>query len=209
MNITKSLSLVALITTLSFSQTTMCYKQNHKDFTTLENTSLDGGACEGKKSLSQMKTEGWSVSDIKIDKDNYIYILKKDEPTINNIDLQALENQILKRLEQKGEIEAKNAIAQRKEKMSISGKNMYIKKCQNCHGEKGEALPGNSRPLDTMSLFDFMQTITDYNNGSGYDRGTSFQMLPYANLMDKKDINNVYIYLQSINQKENAPTDKN
>ncbi|PLY09589.1 MAG: hypothetical protein C0626_11545 [Arcobacter sp.] len=209
MNITKLLSLLALSTTLSFSQTTMCFKQNHKDFSTLEKTPLDGGACDSKKSLTQMKTEGWSVSDIKIDNNNYIYILKKDELTIKNIDLQALENQILKRLEQKEEIENKNDLAERKMRMSISGKNMYIQKCQSCHGEKGEALPGQSRALDNMSLFDFMQTIRDYNNGSGYDRGTAFQMLPYANLMDKKDINNVYLYLQSINQKEETPTNKN
>jgi len=209
MNISKSLSLLALVTTLSFSQTTMCFKQNHKDFSTLETTPLDGGACAGNKSITQMKTEGWSVSDIKIDKDNYIYILKKDEPTMKNIDMQALENQILKRLEQKEEVEKRSALAERKVRMSISGKNMYINKCQNCHGEKGEALPGNSRAINTLSLFDFMQTIRDYTNGSNYDRGTAFQMLSYANLMDQKDVNNVYIYLQSINQKEETNTNKN
>lgn len=205
MNLIKSLSLLTIATTLSFAQTTMCFKQNHTDFTTLESTPLDGGLCDGEKSLSDMKKDGWKTSDIKIDGNNYIYILKKDEQTISSIDMEALEAKILKRLEQKEEDANKAAILEKKIKMSLSGKKMYIDKCQNCHGEKGEALPGNSRAINKLNLFDFTTTIRDYNNGSGYDRGTAFQMLPYANFMDANDIKNVYLYLEAINQKKETP----
>lgn len=209
MNLIKSLSLLTIATTLSFAQTTMCFKQNHTDFTTLENAPLDGGLCSGKKSLNDMKKDGWSASDIKIDGNNYIYILKKDEQTISSIDMEAIEAKILKRLEQKEEDANKAAILEKKIKMSLSGKKMYIDKCQNCHGEKGEAFPGNSRAINQLNLFDFTTTIRDYNNGSGYDRGTAFQMIQWANAMDANDIKNVYQYLNAINQTEKKETPKN
>ena len=202
MNLIKPLSLIALLSSLAFSQTTMCFKKNHSDFTTLETTKLDGGACASEKSLQDMKKDGWKTDDIKIDGNNYIYILKKDEINTQNVNMAKLEAQILKRLEQKEEIANQTAILEKKARMSVSGKKMYENKCQNCHGEKGEALPGNSRALNELNLFDFKTAIRDYNNGSGYDRGTAFQMLAYANLMNEKDINNVYLYLEAINKKE-------
>ncbi|ADG92133.1 conserved hypothetical protein [Arcobacter nitrofigilis DSM 7299] len=208
MNLIKPLSILTFLISSSFAQTTMCYKQNHSDFSTIESTKLDGGLCAGKKSLNDMKKDGWITSDIKIDGNNYIYILKKDVPTVDNIDMQALENQIIKRLEQKDIESNKMAIMEKRAKMSISGKNFYIKKCQFCHGKNGEEKPGQSRAIDQLSLFDFMTTIRDYNTSS-YNRGTAFQMIPYAGIMDKNDINNVYIYLQSINQKDEKKTKSN
>lgn len=202
MNLLKPLSLITLISSLALSQTTMCFKQNHNDFTTLESIKLDGGLCAGEKSINDMKKDGWKTDDIKIDGNNYIYILKKDEVTMQNIDMEKLEAQILKRLELKEENANKAAILEKRERMSISGKRMYINKCQNCHGEKGEVLPGNSRALNEMNLFDFTTTIRDYNNGSGYDRGTAFQMLQWANIMNANDIKNVYLYLEAINAKK-------
>jgi mono/diheme cytochrome c family protein len=202
MNLIKPLSILTILITSSFAQTTMCYKQNFLDFSKIETVNLDGGLCAGKKSLTDMKNEGWITSDIKIDGNNYIYILKKDMPTMQNIDMQALENQIMKKLEQKEVNSQKAAKEERRAKMSLSGKNLYIKKCQTCHGINGEKLPGRSRAIDKLNLFDFTSTLRDYNNGSGYNRGTAFQMIPYANIMDQSDINNVYLYLQSINQKD-------
>ena len=202
MNLIKPFSLLTFLITSSFAQTTMCYKQNHTDFSTIESINLDGGLCNGNKSLKDMKKDGWKTDDIKIDGNNYIYILKKDEINMQNIDMQALENQIIKRLEQK---DVASQIASKEEKrikMSISGKNLYIKKCETCHGINGEKLPGRSRAINKLNLFDFTATIRDYVNGSGYDRGTAFQMAQYASIMDTNDINNVYVYLQAINQKD-------
>lgn len=202
MNFIKPFSLLTFLITSSIAQTTMCYKQNHTDFSTIESVKLDGGLCAGEKSLKEMKKNGWTTDDIKIDGNNYIYILKKDEVNMQNIDIQALENQIIKRLEQK---EVDSQIASKEEKrvkMSISGKNLYLNKCETCHGINGEKLPGRSRAISKLNLFDFTTTIRDYINGSGYDRGTAFQMTPYAGIMDANDIKNVYIYLQAINQKD-------
>ncbi len=33
------------------AQTTMCFKQNHGDLTTIENTRLDGGECGSQKKV--------------------------------------------------------------------------------------------------------------------------------------------------------------
>jgi len=208
MNLLKPLSLITLLSSLALAQTTMCFKQNHTDFTTLESTPLDGGLCAGKKSFNDMKKDGWKTDDIKIDGNNYIYILKKDEINIQNVDIEALEAKILSRLELKDKEEEQKAIFEKRYNMSISGKKLYINKCQSCHGEKGEILTGFSRAINDLNLEDFQITIRDYNNGS-YDRGTAFSMLPYATLMSKDDVKNVYVYLQSINQTEKKETPKN
>lgn len=198
MNLIKMLSLLAISSTLSFSQTTMCFKQNHKDFTTLENTLLDGGLCAGKNSLNDMKKDGWETSDIKIDGNNYIYILKKDETSISTINMEKLEAQILKRLELKEEEKSKAELAEKKRLFNLSGKTMYIAKCQSCHGEKGETIYSTSRALNTLNFFDFKTTIRDYKLNT-YDRGNAIAMSPYAKMMFTNDIKAVYAYLKSIN----------
>ena len=58
MNLIKPFSLLTFLITSSFAQTTMCYKQNHSDFSTIESINLDGGLCNGNKSLKDMKKDG-------------------------------------------------------------------------------------------------------------------------------------------------------
>ena len=57
----------------------MCFKEN-ASMTTIESTPLNGGACNGKYTVNDMKAKGWSVDDIKISQTangmNFIYILK-------------------------------------------------------------------------------------------------------------------------------------
>ena len=36
----------------------MCFKENHKSMSTIENTPLDGGICAGKYTVNDMKTKG-------------------------------------------------------------------------------------------------------------------------------------------------------
>ena len=202
MKFIKSISLLALLSTLSFAQTTMCFKQNHTDFTTLENIPLDGGVCNGTKSLTDMKKDGWTTSDIKIDGNNYIYILKKDEQTISSIDMEALEAKIINRMEIKEEAKQKAELEQRKYQFRQSGKKMYIAKCQSCHGEKGEILYSTSRALNQLNLFDFETTIRDYKLNS-YNRGNAIVMTPYAKIMSTKEVRAVYAYIESINKPKN------
>ncbi len=72
------------------ADTTMCFKENHPSMATIETVPLNGGACGGKYSINDMKNEGWSVEDIKIENTkigkNYIYILKKEEAPVANFD---------------------------------------------------------------------------------------------------------------------------
>jgi len=112
----------ALLTTSLLAQTTMCFKQNHKDITTIETVKLNGGECRGAYSLNEMKTDGWRVNDIKITPNSngtssFVYILKKGETSTNfgnynsAISQEELEDRLLKRLDQKRkqEIEEKKS----------------------------------------------------------------------------------------------------
>ena len=195
------LSLVLFASTLAFAETTMCFKENHSDMTTIEKVKLSGGECNDQKSVQDMKKEGWSVDDIKITDNNYVYIFKKEAQQTAQIDMDALEAQILQRLEVKKQEAQKEERRERKYAMSISGKKLYIKKCQNCHGDKGEKVFGTSRAINELTLSDFKLTIRDYKTGT-YDRGAAFQMRPYANLMTEKDTINVYLYLKALNNPE-------
>ncbi|RXJ94326.1 hypothetical protein CRV00_07060 [Malaciobacter molluscorum] len=230
MRLLTTLTLTSMMTlSIAAAQTTMCFKQNHKDMATIENTKLDGGLCKGSKSVEDMKKEGWQIDDIKItskeNANNYIYIFKKADPkkevivqkvtpviqpttpttkqvVVSNIDEAALEEKILQRLEQR----KKEEIALKKKQIyfrkSKSGEKLYKNKCQSCHGEKGEIKSkGFSREINKLNLQDFTISIRDYNNGT-YDRGAAFIMRPYATLMTDQDIKNVYVYLRSINQKK-------
>ncbi len=197
---------LGLLTTISLNaKTTMCFKENHLSMTTIETIALDGGECSSSKNVQDMKKAGWAVDDIKIEKstngNNYIYIFKKDEIITSTIDEEKLEQKILQRLETRKKEEQ---IARKKEvkvRMSKDGKKLYINKCQSCHGAKATELTGNSRDLTKINFFDFKTTIRDYGLGE-YDRGTAFRMLPYANLMDSRDIKNVYSYINSLKPKK-------
>ncbi|AXH08704.1 hypothetical protein CP960_05065 [Malaciobacter halophilus] len=202
-----SIALASILTaTIATAQTTMCFKENHKDMSTIENTALHGGECKGFKSAKQMNNEGWKTDDIKITStkngNNYIYIFKKEEKGLSSVDQAALETKILQRLEQR----KKEEIALKKQQIYVrkskSGEKLYKNKCVSCHGEKGELKARNvSRPIKDLNLQDFAISIRDYNLGT-YDRGMAFVMKPYALLMNDKDVKNVYIYLKSINQKK-------
>lgn len=101
-----SIALASILTaTIATAQTTMCFKENHKDMSTIENTALHGGECKGFKSAKQMNNEGWKTDDIKITStkngNNYIYIFKKEEKGLSSVDQAALETKILQRLEQR------------------------------------------------------------------------------------------------------------
>lgn len=195
-----------VLTTMSlYAQTTMCFKENHKSMSTIDNTKLDGGLCAGEKSSLEMKNEGWSVDDIKVTDTkngyNYIYVFKKEEK-VSNFDIDKLEKQIMNRLEDKEEAAKKEAIIKKNYAMSVSGKQRYIAKCQTCHGEKGEAeARGTSRPLRDLSLDDFTMAMRDYNLGT-YNRGQAFIMMPYATITNQDDLKNIYVYLKSVNKDE-------
>ena len=203
MKLLSTLTLSTLIATSLYAQTTMCFKENHSSMATIEKVTLDGGLCNSQKSVQDMKKNGWAIDDIKIDGQNYIYIFKK-ETTLNNVNMEQLEQKIMLRLENNKKEEQRIAKVQIAQRKSRSGQKIYTSKCQNCHGEKGEVAYGTSRAISELNLIDFTTTMRDYGLGN-YDRGQAVIMRPYQ--ISKKDAQNVYVYLQSL-KPENKDTKK-
>jgi len=199
------LAVILLINILTFTilnaQTTMCFKENHSSMSTIETIKLDGGLCQGKNSVQDMHKNGWQTDDIKINNSNYIYIFKKKTALLADIDMDALEQKVVEKL-QKAE-EKKKKI--QKEKLRIgklnAGKKTYINKCQLCHGPKGMKLAKNaSRAIGSFSLDTFIVTMRGYvNEDKDFNRGKAFIMKPYADTSDSNDIKNIYVYLKNIN----------
>lgn len=206
MRLITSITLGLLTTSSLFAQTTMCFKENHTSMATIESTPLNGGECNSTKSVKDMKNDGWNVDDIKIESttngNNYIYIFKKESSNISSLDEKKLEERIMQKLEVRKQEEAAAKKVQIKEKMSKNGKDIYINKCQKCHGEKADKKAYNtSRPLVNLNLDDFEQAIRDYTLGE-YDRGAAIAMMPYANSLNTKRIKDVYSYIQTLKPKK-------
>eukprot|EP01155_Anaeramoeba_flamelloides_P014261 Anaeramoba_flamelloidesa342851_13.p1 GENE.a342851_13~~a342851_13.p1 ORF type:complete len:201 (-),score=13.08 a342851_13:67-669(-) len=198
----KYIFLFTLLITISNAITTMCYKNNHNDPSTIEKIALNGGECSGKYSLIQMKENGWLIDDMKIsminESMNYIYILKKSAnkkveeivnvavPVSDKIDYKELASQMNKEKEKEETI----SLIQR-------GKTFYNKTCVNCHGEKGEIVQRGTRKINTLTLEDMKESIYNYE-WNEYDRASAQIMKPYAELIVEKDVEAVHKYLQSI-----------
>ena len=73
---------ILLSITVANAKTTVCFKKDWNSPSTIETAPLDGGECEGKYSLTQMKEMGWNVLDIQIDSEqnnlSYQYLLTND-----------------------------------------------------------------------------------------------------------------------------------
>lgn len=202
-------SILLLSTTSIFAQTTMCFKENHNSMSTIESIPLNGGACEGKNSIADMKAKGWQVDDIKISQSekgmNFIYILKTpssitDSSTqfTNSADMEA---RIVAKLEKKKEEEIKAKEIKRQIDLAAEGEAFYVKKCQSCHGTNGETkAKGYSRPLNTLSSEEMMHSISGYTNGT-YDRGLANIMRPIAGTVTYEIIDKVHAYIQKVNNK--------
>jgi mono/diheme cytochrome c family protein len=199
MKITSKLLFISIISTFSYAETIMCFLENHKNLASLETTALTGSSCNNK-SLSALKKEGWLVDDIKINNNNYIYVLKKgsiQSELSTSIDQDELEKKVLAKLERKQKEEKIEKELEAKLKAANDGKHLYVNKCQTCHGEKGTELPSYSRSISSLSLDEFEDTITNYKNGS-YDRGSALEMRPYAFAISKNEVNSVFEYIQSV-----------
>lgn len=203
-------SILLLSSTTIFADTTMCFKEGHSSMSTIENVTLEGGACAGKYSIKDMKAKGWSVDDIKISQGsngmNFIYILK-DGKTVqpvyssnfsgNSADMEA---RILEKIEKKKEEEKKAKELERKVSLQDDGEKIYTTKCQSCHGEKGELeAKGFSRPLNTLSQEDMRSSISGYLNGT-YNRGMANIMQPISSTITFETLEKVSAYLDKVNK---------
>jgi len=211
MKLIAPLTITLFATTALFSQTTMCFKENHNSMSTIESTKLDGGECKSTFTLNDMKENGWSVDDIKIttkdSKYNFIYILKKGNTSTTfantnaNLNQKQLEDKILKRLEDKKVQEEKEAKIEKILKSKIEGKEIYVSKCQSCHGEKGEKIAYNvGNALKDLSLDDMEHAIGQYTNRSDYGYGYNMLMKPIAANTTKTQLAKIKDYLDSVNK---------
>ena len=201
-------SILLLSSTSIFAETTMCFKEN-ASMSTIENTPLDGGVCNGKFSVNDMKAKGWSVDDIKISQSstgmNFIYILKTATSSVSSsqfVGNQAqIEANVLAKLEAKKEAQEKAKVEKELQDAKIDAKALYENKCQNCHGQKGEISAYNSaRPLKDLSLEDMEESIKNYKVGK-VDSINANIMTPYANFVDYKEIKGIHAYLKELNKK--------
>ena len=213
MKVLSSITFTLLASTLAYSQTTMCFKENHNSMTTIENTALDGGECKSSQTVTNMKANGWKVDDIKITtKDggyDFIYIFKKNQSQSNfaqvntntNVSDAQLEERILKRMEAKKVQEAKEKEIKRVLENKIAGKEIYTSKCQSCHGEKGEKAAYNvGMALKDMTLEDMEDAIGQYTNRSDYGYGYNILMRPIASNTTNAQLAKIKDYLDSINK---------
>ena len=203
-------SILLLSSTSIFADTTMCFKENHQSMSTIENTPLNGGACAGKNSINDMKANGWSVDDIKISQTpngmNFIYILKTpttQTTAVNTVSGNSadMEARILAKIEKKKEEEKKATEVKIQKDLAIEGEAFYVKKCQSCHGEKGElTAKGYSRPLNSLSNEEMRDSIAGYTNGT-YNRGMASTMQPITSTLTYVTLEKVHAYLNKINNK--------
>jgi mono/diheme cytochrome c family protein len=202
----KYILLLTTIFTFGFTNTTLCFKNGHADFATIEEQKFDGGECKGENSINEMKTKGWEVSDIKMLQSgegfNFVYILKQ------NLNTTTAPATPLPVVATSGEIDydkVAQAIKKKEDNDKLSsqleeGERLYKKNCQECHGEFGKVAYKTSRPLMDISLEETLNIIRDYTYDD-YDRGMAMLMKPYADLTTPDRMTSIYKYLEKINNK--------
>lgn len=203
--------MLILSSTTIFAETTMCFKEN-ASMTTIESTPLNGGACNGKYTVNDMKAKGWNVDDIKISQTpkgmSFIYILKspnhsKVAPMVAGgavggaaISQEQMEANIMAKLEAKKVAEEKAKVEQEVKEAKIDAQGIYTNQCQNCHGAKGEVRKGNSR-LNELTTEQMEEALKDYKLGVG-EKASSVYAPSHINFLNDKTIKGIKAYLDSI-----------
>jgi cytochrome c553 len=109
-----------------------------------------------------------------------------------------MEARILEKLEKKKEEEKKEKEIVVQKNLAQEGKDYYIKKCQSCHGDKGEStIGGYSRPLNSLTSEEMRHSISGYTNGT-YDRGKASVMQPITSTLTYVTLDKINAYLNSI-----------
>lgn len=197
MKIFTKLAIITSLTTLAYSEVTICFKKNHTDISTLDSVKLDGGKCSGTSSQSEMLKRGWILDNFNIKNGDYLFIFKKDEKELSITSKESIESIVEKKIEKKKSEDIAKTLKVEKEKSFALGEKTYLKKCSSCHGIKGDKKAGNSALLNSMTLDDFLYSLKGYRIGS-YDLGSSSEMKPYAVGFSSFEMKNVYEYIKSI-----------
>jgi len=191
---------ILLLTTSLFADVTMCYKENFTTPSKLETIALDGGECNGKYSVTDMKKNGWSIKDISTSKGdnglNYSYVFSKDSSVVVPTVVQSISSESLK---QQMAILDKERIAQEKINKEAdalaNGKRVYESQCARCHGIHGELAPYTSKKLVGMDSDEFDDSMRAYGLNQK-NSSAAIIMGPYSLIsIERKD---VIKYLESI-----------
>ena len=215
MKLLTALILLTIMTLSLQAETTMCFKENHTSMSTINSVKLDGGLCDGQKTVKEMNSDGWTTEDIKINNNNYIYIFKK-VTSLNEVNMEALENRVLERIK-KEKIAEKKLEKEKLAKSKIrNGKKIYLSQCSNCHGNNGELEIYGKEAINLLNLRDFKMAINEYSTGVRTEHSKSNDkskitpyaklMVPYANILNNQKIHDIYLYLKSV--KEDAKVAK-
>ena len=199
----------ALSALLATASTTMCFKKDHLDPSSIENIPLDGGECKGIFTVSDMKKQGYNVDDIKItvskDGMNYMYIFSKQNVIIADANTKAPEGtQVLTKEQLKSylnELKKEEKLEQqKKEKLEdiALGKEIYTSQCASCHGKKGELKAYNrSRPLNTLTFDEIENAIKEYDLEIRKGMTASI-MKPYAASLSEEKLKGVAAYIKTL-----------
>ena len=199
----KKTLLLASSAALLSASTTMCFKKEHIDPSTIDTVKLEGGECGGKLSSQDMQRLGYTVGDIKISSGetglNYIYIFKKDEPlaTVTTDGKMILTKEDLKAKFLELQDEQK---AEQKEKERISnlalGKDIYENVCRKCHGDGTTRAYGVATPLAELSETQIITAFAEYRFNQK-DNGMAMIMKPYVSRYNESDLKAISAYIQT------------
>jgi len=206
MKLLTTLILVVISTLALNAQTTMCYKENHTNIATINSTPLDGGLCHGTQTIKDMEEAGWTTEDIKINHNTFTYIFKKIT-TVDDVNMEELEKRVLQRINDE-KTEKKKLEKEKLSKSKIAnGRKLYVENCILCHGKFGDTKAYGTRPINSLNLKSFKLAVIEYINDdrdkSKFDDSVNPYaklMKPYASILTPTKINNIYVYLKSINK---------
>jgi mono/diheme cytochrome c family protein len=190
----KYIILMMIFFTFSFSNMTLCYKNGHNDMASIENVAFDGAECKGKKSISDMKKEGWIVDDIQIKNHNgnfnFVYILKNKQLTQQQIPQKIDYQELAKEVESQKKVDKARDFA-------IQGKKSYLMHCASCHGDKGELTPHGSRAINQFDYQEMSDLLYLYTIGEYENSGSGIIMEPYGSTLSEDEIKGAVKYLET------------
>ena len=198
----KSLLMLSCASLLSAS-TTMCFKKDHMDPSTIDSTALDGGKCKGSFSANDMTKKGYEVDDIKITSGknglDYIYIFKKGSTVTasNNNGMPMSKAQMKAYLKEINQEEKAQKEKEEKEGSIKLGEKIYKSSCIKCHGNGTIRAYNTARPLIELNEEEIKSAIRAYNL-SEKDNGMAILMKPIADSLIDREIKSVATYIQTL-----------
>ena len=197
----QSIFLLSTVSLLSAS-TVMCYKKNHFDPETIENTPLKGKICDKKLSVNDMKKNGYEVKDIKIQNGteglNYIYIFKKETQKKQLAQTAPISQTTLKAQLKQLKADEEKAKKVDQDKIDLSeGEKIYNKTCKSCHGDGTISAYNSATPLVQLSVEDIEVAFRDYGLDQK-DNGLAMIMKPIAVTTTEEETKQVAKYIQTL-----------